>query len=158
MQRYIAIVGPSAPADPEVLALAEELGRLMGARGRVVVTGGLGGVMAAAVRGAHEAAGTTLALLPGHDRADAAPGNTVVVPTGLGEMRNALVVRTADVVVAVGGSWGRCPRWPSRCGPACPSCPCVAGTSTRSPAPASASGVVACATAEEAARIDEVLT
>ena len=53
MQRYVAIVGPSAPADPEVLALAEELGRLMGARGHVVVTGGLGGVMAAAVRGAH---------------------------------------------------------------------------------------------------------
>lgn len=106
MQRYVAVVGPSEPHDPGLLDLAERLGHLLGARGDVVVTGGLGGVMAAAARGAHEAAGLTLALLPGHDRADAAPGNTVVVPTGLGEMRNALVVRTADVVVAVGGSWG----------------------------------------------------
>ena len=106
MQRYVAVVGPSEPHDPALLDLAERLGHLLGARGDVVVTGGLGGVMAAAARGAHDAAGLTLALLPGHDRADAAPGNTVVVPTGLGEMRNALVVRTADVVVAVGGSWG----------------------------------------------------
>lgn len=106
MQRYVAVVGPSAPDDPTLVELAERLGHLLGARGDVVVTGGLGGVMAAAARGAHGAAGTTLALLPGHDRRDAAPGNTVVVPTGLGEMRNALVVRTADVVVAVGGSWG----------------------------------------------------
>ena len=106
MQRYVAVVGPSAPGDPVLLELAEETGRLLAERGHVVVTGGLGGVMAAAARGASSAAGTTLALLPGHDRADAAPGNTVVVPTGLGEMRNALVVRTADVVVAVGGSWG----------------------------------------------------
>ena len=106
MQRYVAVVGPSEPHDPALLDLAERLGHLLGARGDVVVTGGLGGVMAAAVRGAHEADGLTLALLPGEDRSDAAPGNTVAVPTGLGEMRNALVVRTADVVVAVGGSWG----------------------------------------------------
>ena len=106
MQRYVAVVGPGSPEDPAVLDAGRRAGRLLAEAGHVVVTGGLGGVMAAAADGASAAGGTTLGLLPGHDRADAAPGNTVVVPTGLGEMRNALVVRTADVVLAVGGSWG----------------------------------------------------
>lgn len=62
--------------------------------------------MAAAARGAREAGGTTVGLLPGQDRADAAPDLTVVLPTGLGEGRNLLVVRAAHAVVCVGGSWG----------------------------------------------------
>lgn len=106
MQRYVAVVGPGSPGDPAVLESARRAGRLLAEAGHVVVTGGLGGVMAAAAQGASAAGGTTLGLLPGHDRADAAPGNTVVVPTGLGEMRNALLVRTADVVLALAGSWG----------------------------------------------------
>lgn len=106
MQRYVAVVGPAAPADPAVLEAAREAGRLLAEAGHLVVTGGLGGVMAAAAEGACAAGGTVLGLLPGRDRADAAAGHTVVVPTGLGEMRNALVVRTVDVVLAVGGSWG----------------------------------------------------
>jgi uncharacterized protein (TIGR00725 family) len=71
-----------------------------------VVTGGLGGVMAAASQGAREAGGVTLGLLPGDDRAAANPWVAVAVPTGLGELRNALVVRTADALVAVGGAYG----------------------------------------------------
>jgi uncharacterized protein (TIGR00725 family) len=158
VQRYVAVVGPSEPHDPGLLDLAERLGHLLGARGDVVVTGGLGGVMAAAARGAHEAAGLTLALLPGDDRADAAPGNTVVVPTGLGEMRNALVVRTADVVVAVGGSWGTLSEVALALRTGVPVVSLrgwdLEGLDDRG-APA---GLSKCGTAEEAvARIDEVL-
>ncbi|GAB2742982.1 SLOG cluster 4 domain-containing protein [Nocardioides pakistanensis] len=103
---YVAVVGPSAPDRPEIMASAEEAGRLLAGRGYVVVTGGLGGVMAAAARGAAEAGGTTVALLPGTDRADASPDHRIVIPTGMGEMRNALVVRSADAVLAIGGAWG----------------------------------------------------
>jgi uncharacterized protein (TIGR00725 family) len=70
------------------------------------VCGGLGGVMEAACRGAAGAGGTTLGLLPGTDRHDANPHVSVAVATGLGEGRNALVVRAADAVVAIGGGYG----------------------------------------------------
>jgi uncharacterized protein (TIGR00725 family) len=99
------VVGPGE-AGPEVLAAAESVGRLLGARGAVVVCGGLGGAMEAACRGAKEAGGTTVGLLPGLDRGDANPYVDVAVPTGLGEARNALVVRAADALVAIGGGYG----------------------------------------------------
>jgi uncharacterized protein (TIGR00725 family) len=72
----------------------------------VVVTGGLGGVMEAACRGAREAGGTTIGVLPGSDRSAANPYVDVAMPTGLGEARNALVVRAADALVAIGGAYG----------------------------------------------------
>ena len=72
----------------------------------MVVCGGLGGVMEAAARGAAEAGGTVVGVLPGTDRAAANPHLTVAIATGMGEMRNALIVRAADVVVAVGGAYG----------------------------------------------------
>jgi uncharacterized protein (TIGR00725 family) len=106
MAHYVAVVGPGNPATPHLLDRAEEAGRLLAGRGWLVVTGGLGGVMAAAAYGVAEAGGTAVALLPGSDRDAAAPGHTVAIPTGLGEMRNALLVRTVDAVLAVGGSWG----------------------------------------------------
>lgn len=103
--RYVAVSGPGAASDAEV-AQATTAGRLLAERGFVVLTGGLGGVMAAAAAGADAVGGTTVALLPGSDRADASPGHRVVIPTGMGEMRNALLVRSADAVLAIGGSWG----------------------------------------------------
>jgi len=102
---YVAVVGPGDAAD-DLVALATEAGRLLAQAGHVVVTGGLGGVMAAAARGVAEAGGTAVALLPGSSRDAASPGHSIVVPTGLGEMRNALVVRSADAVLAIGGAWG----------------------------------------------------
>lgn len=102
---YVGVVGPSA-ADADVLAEAEALGRGVAQRGHVVVCGGLGGVMEAAARGAASVGGVVLGLLPGVDRSDVNPHVTVSVPTGLGELRNALLVRSSDVVVSVGGSWG----------------------------------------------------
>jgi uncharacterized protein (TIGR00725 family) len=102
---YVAVVGPG-DAEQWALQAARELGDAL-ARGRaIVVCGGLGGVMEAACRGAAEAGGTTLGLLPGADRSAANPWVSVAVPTGLGELRNGLVVRCADVVVAVGGGFG----------------------------------------------------
>ena len=105
MPPYVAVVGPG-DATAEQESTAEEVGRALAARGVVVVTGGLGGVMAAASRGAREAGGTTLGLLPGDDRAEANPWVSVAVPTGLGELRNGLVVRAADALIAVGGGYG----------------------------------------------------
>ncbi len=79
------------------------MGRLLAERGAVLVCGGLGGAMEAACRGAKQAGGTTVGLLPGlGSRSDANPFVDVAIPTGLGEARNALVVRAADAVVAVG--------------------------------------------------------
>jgi uncharacterized protein (TIGR00725 family) len=71
-----------------------------------VVCGGLGGVMEAACRGASREGGTTVGVLPGLDRGAANPFVSVVVATGLGEARNALVVRAADALIAVGGAYG----------------------------------------------------
>jgi uncharacterized protein (TIGR00725 family) len=101
----VAVVG-SGTCSPDEERVAEELGRRLAEAGALVVTGGLTGVMAAACRGAQSAGGTTVGLLPGVCRADANPWVSVAVPTGLGEGRNVLVARTADVMVAVGGEYG----------------------------------------------------
>ena len=93
-------------AGEAACALAEDVGRELARRGAVVVTGGLGGVMEAACRGAKAEGGTTLGLLPGDDRSTANPYVDMAVATGLGEARNALVARTADVLVAVAGEFG----------------------------------------------------
>ncbi len=104
---YIGVVGAGLPAArPEDLHNAEEVGRRVAEAGGVVVCGGLGGVMEASCRGARSAGGLTVGLLPGTERRGANPFVDVAIPTGLGELRNGLVVRTADALVAVGGEWG----------------------------------------------------
>lgn len=102
---YVAVCGP-ADADPALVDHARRAGRLLAAGGWVVLTGGLGGVMAAAAEGVSDAGGTAIAILPGSDRSAASPGHAFALPTGMGEMRNALLVRCADAVIAIGGSWG----------------------------------------------------
>ena len=102
---YIAVVGAGA-ATGEETASAEAVGRGLARAGAVVVSGGLDGVMAAACRGAKEAGGTTVGILPGGDRAAANDWVDVALATGLGEARNALVVRAADALVAIGGEFG----------------------------------------------------
>ncbi len=102
----IAVVGPGTDVAAEMLATAEQVGRLVAEAGHQIVTGGLGGVMAAAARGARAAGGTVVALLPGDDPAAANADSDVVIATGLGQGRNVLVVRSATAVIAVGGSWG----------------------------------------------------
>ena len=99
------MIGPGEAAGDE-LETAEELGRLIAEAGAALVCGGRGGVMEAACRGARSAGGLTVGILPGRDRREANPYVEVAIPTGLGEARNPLVVRSADAVVAVGGAYG----------------------------------------------------
>jgi uncharacterized protein (TIGR00725 family) len=98
-------VGPGEASD-EQAAAAEQVGRLIAEAGALLVCGGLGGVMEAACRGAAEAGGRTVGILPGVDRAAANRFVEVAIATGLGEARNALVVRSADVLIAIGGAYG----------------------------------------------------
>ena len=105
MTRHVAVVGPSEATAAE-LALAEEVGAQLVDLGAAVVTGGLGGVMEAACRGAKSRRGLTIGLLPGLDRSEANGWVDVAIATGLGELRNGLIVRTSDALVAIGGSPG----------------------------------------------------
>jgi uncharacterized protein (TIGR00725 family) len=102
---YIAVVGSSLGSN-ETSRLAEEVGRAIAEAGARLVCGGLGGVMEAACRGAKSIGGMTVGILPTLNRYDANPYVDVAIPTGMGEMRNALVVRCADAVVAVQGEFG----------------------------------------------------
>ncbi len=102
---YISVIGGGRCTAPQY-AVAEAVGRLIAGMGAVLVCGGLGGVMEGAARGAAEAGGRTLAILPGHDRSAANPYMETVVTTGLGHARNLLVVSTGDAVIAVGGGYG----------------------------------------------------
>ena len=102
---WIAVCGPG-DASAEDVAQAERAGAAVARAGAVLVCGGLGGVMEAACRGAYEAGGTTVGLLPGEDRSAANAWVGLALPTGLGEVRNALIVRAADAVVAIGGAYG----------------------------------------------------
>ena len=102
---YVAVIGPSDATDRE-LAHADAVGRHLASawcRGRV--RGARRGHGGGGAR-RRDGGGTVVGILPGTERADANPHLTVVLATGMGEMRNALVVRAADVVVAVGGAYG----------------------------------------------------
>jgi len=102
---YVAVIGASNATDWEI-ATAEELGRALAEAGCVLVCGGLGGVMNAAARGCEAAGGTSIGILPGDERDVASRHLTVAIATGFGEARNAIVARSADVVMAVGGEFG----------------------------------------------------
>jgi uncharacterized protein (TIGR00725 family) len=102
---YISVIGGGYASAAEYQA-AEQLGRLIAERGAVLVCGGLGGVMEAAARGAKEAGGATIGILPGHDRSAANPYLDFVITTGIGHARNLAVVSSGDVVIAVGGEYG----------------------------------------------------
>ena len=104
-RRYAAVIGPSECDDPTG-ELCAAVGRGLAEAGFTLVTGGEYGAMAAASRGASEAGGTVVGLLPGTDRSSANPYSDVTVVTGIGHARNLGVVASADVVVAVGGGWG----------------------------------------------------
>jgi len=102
---YVGVIGPG-DASPAQLQTAESVGRLLAEHGAILVCGGRGGVMEAACRGAASASGLTVGILPGADRSAANEWVNVAIPTGLGELRNGLIVRAADAIVAVGGAYG----------------------------------------------------
>lgn len=86
--------------------MAEEVGRLFAEQNAILVCGGLSGVMEAAARGAKEAGGTTIGILPGTDRTPANPYLDTIICSGVGQARNLAVVATGDIVIAVGGGYG----------------------------------------------------
>jgi uncharacterized protein (TIGR00725 family) len=102
---YVAVVG-SRNATGELYEQAREIGRLIVERGGIVVCGGLSGVMEAAARGATEAGGISIGVLPDEDRKRANPYLSYSIPTGTGHARNLAVVCSGDVIVAVGGEYG----------------------------------------------------
>jgi uncharacterized protein (TIGR00725 family) len=102
---YVAVIGASRATD-EDLRDAEVVGALLARAGAIVVCGGRGGVMAAAAKGAAEAGGTVIGMLPGEGRGDANEWVTVAIPTGMGELRNGLIVRAAEAMIAIGGAYG----------------------------------------------------
>lgn len=106
MRLTIGVIGPGAGASRREESAAEQVGRLLAAAGHVVINGGLDGVMAAASRGAADEGGLVVGLLPGLDRSPGNPHLSISLPTGLGELRNGLLVRASDAIIAVGGSWG----------------------------------------------------
>lgn len=101
----IAVIGGSAPT-PEETAAAEAVGRALAEAGAVLICGGLGGVMEAACRGAKAAGGLTIGILPGTDRGEANPYVDIPIVTGIRCARNVIITRTAQAVIAVGGSYG----------------------------------------------------
>jgi uncharacterized protein (TIGR00725 family) len=101
----VAVCGPAACSEDEARH-AFAVGRLLAERGAIVLCGGGAGVMAAAAAGARSADGLVVGIRPGTDPGEAAPDLSVVVATDLGEARNAVIVASADAVIAVGGSWG----------------------------------------------------
>jgi uncharacterized protein (TIGR00725 family) len=105
MRPIIAVIGGSTCTAAET-ALAVETGRLLAERGAVLVCGGLSGVMEGAARGAQTNGGVTVGILPGADPAAANRYIDVPLATGLGEMRNFLIVRTAHALIAIGGGVG----------------------------------------------------
>lgn len=103
--RYVSVIGGGCCRAAEY-ALAEEVGRLVAETGATLVCGGLAGVMEGAAKGAKRAGGTTIGILPGHDRHAANPHLDHVITTGMGEARNLAVVSSGDAVIAVAGGFG----------------------------------------------------
>jgi uncharacterized protein (TIGR00725 family) len=105
MTVQVAVIG-SGDASEAMVAVAEKVGSGLASAGATVICGGLGGVMAAACRGAKSVGGLTVGILPGDDPRDANPWVDVAIPSGFGEARNSLVVRSAAAIIAIGGEYG----------------------------------------------------
>lgn len=101
----IAVCGGGSP-DPKRELLARETGRILAERGAILICGGLGGVMSAAAQGAREAGGLTVGILPGTDKTEANPYIDLALATGLGHVRNTIIVQSAQGIIALPGESG----------------------------------------------------
>ena len=102
---YISVIGASK-CGKDLYKLAYDVGREIAKRKAILICGGLGGVMDASAKGAKEVGGMTVGILPGDTRIGASKYLNVSLPTGMGEARNVLVIKAADVVIAIGGEYG----------------------------------------------------
>lgn len=108
MKKIIAVSGSNAGDEnltPEILKKAERVGELIARKGGILACGGLGGIMEAACQGAKKAAGTTIGILP-YGKEEANSYVDIPIPTGLGYLRNSILVQTADSLIAICGRWG----------------------------------------------------
>ncbi|HIH00697.1 TPA: TIGR00725 family protein [Thermoplasmata archaeon] len=103
--KIIGVIGASR-ANDELLKLAEEVGQEIASRGAAVVCGGMTGVMEAVCKGARSKGGLTIGIIPSDDKQDANQFVQIPIVTGMGVGRNVMLVKTADVVIAVGGEFG----------------------------------------------------
>jgi uncharacterized protein (TIGR00725 family) len=101
----VSVIGDSS-CDKDIYDLAEEVGRLIALKKGIIVTGGLGGVMEAASKGAKQAGGITVGILPGFHKEDANNYIDIPITTGLSHARNIIIARSADVLIAVSGGYG----------------------------------------------------
>jgi hypothetical protein len=104
-RKRVGVIGGNSP-DAASLKNAEKMGELIAQNGYILVSGGMKGVMEAASKGAKSAAGFVIGISPGKSRDECNPYVDIAIPTGLGYMRNAMVVLNADIVVAIDGSYG----------------------------------------------------
>ncbi len=104
-KRFLAVIGGSECSAQEA-DFAEEVGREIARQGAILICGGLGGVMAAACKGASSVGGITIGILPGDSRQAANPYVQISIVTSIGYARNIIVVKSANAVIAVGGSYG----------------------------------------------------
>ena len=101
----IGVIGPGR-CSGKVKSSAEIIGKAIAAAGATLVCGGLGGVMEAAAKGANAKKGITIGIIPSDQKTDANKYIDIVIPSGIGEARNLLIIRTADVVIALPGMFG----------------------------------------------------
>ena len=101
----IGVLGPHKATDEE-LQMGHAVGAAIARNGAILLCGGLGGLMEAAARGAKEAGGLTIGILPGDTTDEANRYMDIALPTGLGAFRNMLLVRMSDAVIAVRGEYG----------------------------------------------------
>ena len=102
----IGVIGGASTASPEGLTLAEEVGFLIARADAVLICGGLNGVMSAAAKGAKRGGGLTVGVLPTGNKADANVHIDVPIATAMNTARNLIIVRTADALIAINGSFG----------------------------------------------------
>ena len=105
VKKRVGLIGGNAP-DDKSLKDAETMGKLIAQNGYILVNGGMGGVMEASAKGAKSANGFIIAIIPGRYRGEANQYSDIVIPTGLGYIRNPLVVINSDILVAIDGSFG----------------------------------------------------
>ncbi len=102
---YISVIGASK-CSKDIYKLAYEVGREIAKKKAILICGGLGGVMDAVAKGAKEAGGITVGILPGDNRIGVSKYLDISLPTGMSEARNVLVVKAANAVIAIGGEYG----------------------------------------------------
>jgi hypothetical protein len=105
MPRIIGVIGGSSCSE-EIFDVAYQVGRGIGERGGILICGGMSGVMEAACKGAREAGGLTIGILPTNSISSANPFVDIPIATGLGEARNVIIIRTAQVIIAIDGRYG----------------------------------------------------